>query len=52
MIGNFVSFTNATFKNNVATEFGGAVGLVLPSFHIIFDDRTYIRPMEFNDWYV
>ena len=49
-IGNFVSFRDSVFEGNVAVEYGGAVGLILPSFNMIFDNRNNIRPIEFTNW--
>ena len=49
-IGNFVRFKNCVFEENMATEYGGAVGLILPSANIIFDNRDNIRPITFDSW--
>lgn len=50
VLGNFVSFRDCVFEQNVALEYGGAVGLILPSFNVIFDNRDNITPMEFENW--
>lgn len=49
-LGNFVRFENCTFEGNIAVEYGGAVGLILPSASVVFDNRQSIRPMEFRNW--
>ena len=49
-IGNFVKFKSCVFEENMATEYGGAVGLILPSANIIFDNRDNIRPITFDSW--
>lgn len=49
-IGNFVSFEDCLFEGNTAVEYGGAVGLILPSANVIFDNRDFIRPIIFNNW--
>ena len=51
-IGNFVSFEDCVFENNTAIEYGGAVGLILPSANVIFDNRDNIRPITFESWLV
>lgn len=49
-IGNFVSFEDCEFEGNTAVEFGGAVGLIIPSANIIFDNKDNIRPILFDGW--
>ena len=49
-IGNFVSYKNCSFENNTAMEYGGAMGLILPSANAIFDNRDNIRPIMFESW--
>ena len=49
-IGNFVSFQDSIFTRNVAEEYGAAVGLILPSFNVIFSNRDTIRAMDFDNW--
>ncbi len=49
-IGNYVSFEDCVFEGNTAVEYGGAVGLILPSANVIFDSRENIRPIMFDNW--
>lgn len=49
-IGNFVRFQDCMFEGNSAVEYGGAVGLILPSANAVFDNRDNIRPIAFDSW--
>ena len=51
-VGNFGHFEDCLFLQNRATEYAGAVGLILPSANTIFDSRDAIVPFEFRNWYV
>lgn len=48
--GSFVSFRDCVFERNVAVEYGGAVGLIVPSHNVIFDNRAEIVPVQFHNW--
>lgn len=51
-VGNFAHFEDCLFLRNRATEYAGAVGIILPSANAIFDSRDAITPFEFQNWYV
>ena len=51
-VGNFAHFEDCLFLRNRATEYAGAVGIILPSANAIFDSRDAITPFEFRNWYV
>ena len=51
-VGNFAHFEDCLFLRNRATEYAGAVGLILPSANAIFDSRDAIVPFEFRNWQV
>ena len=46
-------FSNITFRGNVATEFGGGFACtVTPSSSVVFESKSEIEPLEFENWYV
>lgn len=51
-VGNFAHFENCLFLRNRATQYAGAIGIILPSANAIFDSRDAIVPFEFQNWYI